>query len=728
MPSAQRDDQTFLGDSRNPAPADTLDAPRMSSATRHQQLADPSVGYRVPTPPLDARAEVVAAAVKTWVGQLVDLTGRNPLLYYRNLKRGTLDLARAESSAVRSAQTGKKVHIATLFPATDEDPNRLDQTLKNARTIYGRARALFEERGIETLFITRGMASWKADKTTATPAAPLFMAPIDLEPFGAGQTDFTAQISGEWRINDTLIHYLRETLGVTHDPSSLLDTFHDAQSYDEAARAVSAACGSVPEFTVVDRSVIGTFQYTKLPMVRDLERNLDVIADSDLVAAMAGYEPARDSIRRSRADIHESAPDFVPPRDEFLVLDADSSQSYAINAVVAGESLVIQGPPGTGKSQTIANVIASLVARDKTVLFVAEKRAAIDAVVKRLSAVGLDDAVLDLHGGIASRKNLAEALAQSLDRVKSMPAVTTDTIDHALTSCRSDLVEHANQLHRKHPVWGISVFDAYSAIAGLPSQSENDIIFTGPALTALDTATRRAARDNLEEWSLLREPLRANRTPWSHTSIQTQESAQRAIAAATEVGEVAGSTSHSLDRVAADLGIDPPTTLGGWDGTLDMLVDVATLLDVYQSDLLALDQTELTELQTALAPAATSLIERAWAQLFRSDFRRALDAVRSLRTDGTRVKARQSFEDISLAVSVRSRWAQCGADRLPRVPTNLHEVVSSAEDLRSRLETLGEFFTDDPGSKPDRTPVVGPPVMRVLLGGWSAIVGRTRLG
>ena len=67
-------------------------------------------------------------------------------------------------------------------------------------------------------------------------------------------------------------------------------------------------------------------------------------------------------------------------------LDADSSQHSALQAVLGGRHVVIQGPPGTGKSQTIANVIAYLGAgrHRKSVLFVAEKRAAIEAVTERL--------------------------------------------------------------------------------------------------------------------------------------------------------------------------------------------------------------------------------------------------------------------------------------------------------------------------------------------------------
>ena len=103
------------------------------------------------------------------------------------------------------------------------------------------------------------------------------------------------------------------------------------------------------------------------------------------------------------------------PEDDFSVLDADSSQRSAIDAVLAGRSLVIHGPPGTGKSQTIANMIAALVARGRKVLFVAEKRAAIDAVLSRLKGVGLADIVLDIHEGTRDRLRIARDLGDALD-------------------------------------------------------------------------------------------------------------------------------------------------------------------------------------------------------------------------------------------------------------------------------------------------------------------------
>jgi primosomal protein N' len=134
-------------------------------------------------------------------------------------------------------------------------------------------------------------------------------------------------------------------------------------------------------------------------MVKDIENSLEAMVAHDLIAALAGDDEARAAVRDRRPSVDARSPDHTPPADEFLVRDADASQNYAINAVLAGQDLIVKGPPGTGKSQTITNLVSTLVARGKRVLFVAEKRAAIDAVLKRLDEVGLGDLVLDLHGG-----------------------------------------------------------------------------------------------------------------------------------------------------------------------------------------------------------------------------------------------------------------------------------------------------------------------------------------
>ena len=93
-----------------------------------------------------------------------------------------------------------------------------------------------------------------------------------------------------------------------------------------------------------------------------------------------------------------------------MVLPADPSQAEAVARASAGESYVIQGPPGTGKSQTITNLIADYVARGKGVMFVCEKRAALDVVFHRLKQSGLGDVSTLIHDSQADKKAFIEEL------------------------------------------------------------------------------------------------------------------------------------------------------------------------------------------------------------------------------------------------------------------------------------------------------------------------------
>ena len=71
-------------------------------------------------------------------------------------------------------------------------------------------------------------------------------------------------------------------------------------------------------------------------MVTDLQNAVDALASHDLIAAMAGDADAASAVRALHArDVDASDPDYTPPEDEFLILDADSSQNRAINAVIA---------------------------------------------------------------------------------------------------------------------------------------------------------------------------------------------------------------------------------------------------------------------------------------------------------------------------------------------------------------------------------------------------------
>ena len=157
---------------------------------------------------------------------------------------------------------------------------------------------------------------------------------------------------------------------------------------------------------------------------------------------------------------------LVPPEAVGHILDADSSQHEAIEAVKAGAHLVMDGPPGTGKSQTIANIIAEALAAGRTVLFVSEKTAALDVVKRRLDRCGLGDFCLELHSHTASKKQVVGELGRCLE----LPPTRTPEVAKArrqITADRQKLNEFVDELHAVRPPFGWSAFRVHGELAQL---------------------------------------------------------------------------------------------------------------------------------------------------------------------------------------------------------------------------------------------------------------------
>jgi very-short-patch-repair endonuclease len=164
----------------------------------------------------------------------------------------------------------------------------------------------------------------------------------------------------------------------------------------------------------------------------------------------------------------EDLDDRFAPKDLPYVLDADASQVEVIEECRSGRSLVVWGPPGTGKSQTIANMIATAVADGKTVLFVAEKLAALNVVHRRLNAVGLGDVCLALHSRKANKRALIEEVWRSLElgRVR-------DPSDEALSSLLEVRDQLNGEIRALHRPYGAAKRSAYQMIGAMVRARQN---------------------------------------------------------------------------------------------------------------------------------------------------------------------------------------------------------------------------------------------------------------
>ncbi len=188
--------------------------------------------------------------------------------------------------------------------------------------------------------------------------------------------------------------------------------------------AVSASIASKRRWSIDAEGVeIGFYSSSKFLIMRDLEPANwpgDMLVEHPLVRGLL-FEGFANEVPLLPDDA--KLDELLQPADLIHVVDADSSQTRVIESVRAGRNLIVHGPPGTGKSQTITNMIAAAVQAGKSVLFVAEKMAALNVVHDRLRAAGLEDLCLELHSKTTNKRLVADRLAS---RSKAMFSTASD--------------------------------------------------------------------------------------------------------------------------------------------------------------------------------------------------------------------------------------------------------------------------------------------------------------
>lgn len=142
--------------------------------------------------------------------------------------------------------------------------------------------------------------------------------------------------------------------------------------------------------------VIGNFNAQKMRLVEDYDYLLETNTTYEVIDQLFLQSKSGDFIAKDQAWSLNNC---------FPVIAADPSQFAALQAAQSGKSFVIQGPPGTGKSQTITNIIADGIAHGKKILFVCEKRAALDVVYARLKQQQLHHWCSYIHDSQADKKS-----------------------------------------------------------------------------------------------------------------------------------------------------------------------------------------------------------------------------------------------------------------------------------------------------------------------------------
>jgi len=555
--------------------------------------------------------EIPERRLERWRSKLLDLSLRNRLLNYRpGAKCVPLlcpDLAvmedglagevafqilprpdrrgEARNLELHQKQTGED--LEGQFLAREMKASRLYADLapadlsKRLVQMFRESRANLEETGANTLYLALGFLEWfESPSSTTARRAPILLLPMQIVR-GAVSEPFRIRLAeDEPRLNSTLLEKMKRDFGIE---ITTLDELPQDESgldipliFDTFRRAVL----EMPRWQVVEEAHLGHFSFAKFLMWLDLAARQDQLmgnaAVRHLVESGANPLPPVDFMTPQQVDER-------PPGEVFCPLDADSSQLAAVFAAEKGNSFVLQGPPGTGKSQTITNLVAHSLAHGRSVLFVSEKRAALEVVFRRLGAIGLAPFCLELHSNKTNKADIFRQLQEALDFTGAAPPRDWEIKARQLQELRTQLNGYVQAAHDVR-LPGLSVYQVTSELIGLrqapllrwtgpePDRLEGEVLAAmRTAVDRLATASQRIGNPQEHPWwgvgwtgwSPLAEKQVAEELPLVLESVGRLQSASDACATALGLPQEAWSRSELdwLEGLVRDLLTSPSPPL-----------------------------------------------------------------------------------------------------------------------------------------------------------------------
>ena len=401
--------------------------------------------------------------VTRWTQKLLDLTLRNRLLNARETKEliplGCRDIVRLEDQLAE----GKALALTTGDLTENFLVSRLtpEETDKRVKHLYRTAKTDLEESGVNTLFLALGFLSWTTPQRTDKPCrAPLILMPVKLVRKSLNDIRLEG-LDEETLVNPTLVELLRSEYRITIKDIDPVPTDDHGVDVEAIVTRFTEAIAGQAGWEVTRELALGRFSFGKFVMWKDLSTRLDALRANKLVDHLiTGGGNFDDGIAVFPP---ETIAQQLDPKSLYCPLSADSSQLAAVLYSRLGKTFVLHGPPGTGKSQTITNLIAHNLAHGRRVLFVSEKKAALDVVHARLTKVGLKPFCLELHSNKAGKTEVLAQFAEALAIGVKTEGAERALVAQQLDATRHELDGYVRALHRVYPN-GLSAYDCFARV------------------------------------------------------------------------------------------------------------------------------------------------------------------------------------------------------------------------------------------------------------------------
>ena len=332
-----------------------------------------------------------------------------------------------------------------------------DTDQKNAERIYRKSNFFKREYGLDTVLDVRLFIKWspppyQGKSNDSFVISPLFYYPSSIKYIRRIDTTYVVEKeSDKGIVNPIIIYYFKKWYGLDI-PSEievealcgLLEKAFSSTNQNNSISQVSDFTNK-QEWEIIAVRGIGNFNYKKSVLHADY----DVFIDQPnlIVQHLLGVG---DLIDRSKEQVIEM--DHL-----------DQSQRSVIKDAIKHD-LVIQGPPGTGKSHTIVSLITNYLASGKKVLFVSEKRVALQVVQERLAALHLGHMTAFFNTQKDQKKRFYKRLQHTLQRLNDWKT-RTDHISSNASRKGEVLNFYINELHNNRTDFSASYNHLIEALA-----------------------------------------------------------------------------------------------------------------------------------------------------------------------------------------------------------------------------------------------------------------------
>ena len=348
------------------------------------------------------------------------------ILVRKNLALPNLDNLRindlkrhAESKGIKSDHSLPEPDTSPV-PANHKYTDSKIQTLllpdrlkRYERSITGKTNSILKETGINALYFAFGFLEWKAsDNADKRLLSPLLLLPVEFFEERKGAPRKVRGTGDPLIVNETLHEKIRQDFRL--EMPKLPELVDDTEDYSiEAYWAQVNEVIAEKGWSVKRWISFGTYTDQNMPIYRDLGQLIEGDLSELLQRILSGAGVGNTEQNQDDYDVDVMEAERKMPA---LIEPADASQNSAVIDVLDKKNLVIKGPPGTGKSQTITNIITSLLGQGKKVLFVAQKQAALDVVRNNLKKNGYEDYILEAFSSKANKSQIFESIARRVEK------------------------------------------------------------------------------------------------------------------------------------------------------------------------------------------------------------------------------------------------------------------------------------------------------------------------